>query len=57
MLSYSEAGRTRFLMLPEGTVRRVRQASERYRAEKSRLEERATQGIAELAATLARRRR
>lgn len=57
VLSYSEAGRTRFLMLPEATVRRVRQATERHRAEKARLEERATEGIAELAATLARRRR
>ena len=56
VLSYSDAGRTRFLMLPEGTLRRVRQATERYRAEKARLEERASQGIAELAATLARRR-
>lgn len=57
MLSYSQGGRTRFLMLPPHTLAAVRRATERYRTEKARLEERADQGIAELATTLAAARR
>jgi|SRR5262245_27772715 len=53
VLSYSEAGRTRFLMLPADRVAAVRAATERYRAEKARLLEQANQGLAELVATLA----
>jgi hypothetical protein len=57
VLSYSEAGRTRFLMLPAHTVGAVRAATERYRAEKARLEERANQGLDALVATLVPPRR
>jgi hypothetical protein len=57
VLSYSEAGRTRFLMLPPDTVGAVRTATDRYRAEKARLEERANQGLDALVATLAPPRR
>ncbi|MGI9001491.1 MAG: DUF6788 family protein [Pseudonocardia sp.] len=38
VLSYSERGRTRFLMLPPGEVAAVRAAVERYRAAQTRLE-------------------
>lgn len=53
VLSYSEAGRTRFLMLPPGQVKAVRAATERYRSRKSRLLEQADQGLADLVASLA----
>lgn len=53
VLSYSEAGRTRFLMLPPEQVAAVRAATERYRAQKARLLEQANQGLAELVASLA----
>lgn len=52
VLSYSEAGRTRFLMLPPGEVAAVRAAVERYRAAKSRVEEQGNAGLAELAGRL-----
>ena len=52
VLSYSEEGRTRFVMLPAGEVAAVRAAVERYRAEKAKLEERAQSGLAELVARL-----
>src|SRR5260370_34483210 len=38
VLSYSERGRTRVVMLPPGEVAAVAAAAERYRAEKTRLE-------------------
>ncbi|MDQ3783079.1 MAG: hypothetical protein M3349_09115 [Actinomycetota bacterium] len=59
VLSYSEAGRTRLLMLPAGEVARVRAAVDRYRAERARLDEAAEAGRAALVARLgqARRRR
>lgn len=56
VLSYSEAGRTRFLMLPADQVAAVRAATERYRVRKARLQEQADQGLAELVARLTPRR-
>lgn len=50
VLSYSEAGRTRFLMLPDADVAAVRAAVERYRSAKSRVEDRGNAGLAELVA-------
>ena len=38
MLSYSSAGRTRFVMLPADQVAAVRAAVERYRAALAKLE-------------------
>jgi hypothetical protein len=52
VLSYSERGRTRFVMLPPGDVAAVEAAAERYRAEKARLEALAGQGLAALLARL-----
>jgi len=59
VLSYSEAGKTRFVMLPASEVGAVVEAVGRYRAEAQRLEQRAESGLAELVARLeaARRRR
>ena len=56
VLSYSERGRTRFVMLPAGDVAAVRAATERYRAAKARLEDQADTGLAALVARLAPRR-
>jgi hypothetical protein len=53
VLSYSEQGRTRFLALPPELLPAVRRATERYRAQKTRLLEQADQGLAELVAALA----
>lgn len=50
VLSYSERGRTRFVMLPAGQVAAVRAAVERYRAAQAKLE---AQGEAGRAALLA----
>lgn len=52
VLSYSEDGRTRFLMLPDDQVAAVRAATDRYRAQKAGLEEQANAGLAELVAQL-----
>lgn len=52
VLSYSDGGRTRFVMLPAGEVSAVRAAVERYRAAKSRVEEQGNAGLAELVARL-----
>ncbi len=52
VLSYSEGGRTKFVMLPAQDVGAVRAAVERYRAAKSRVEEQGSAGLAELAARL-----
>jgi hypothetical protein len=52
VLSYSEAGRTKFLMLPAEEVAAVRAAVERYRVAKSRVEDRGNAGLVELAARL-----
>lgn len=57
VLSYSEAGRTRFVMLPPERVAAVRAATERYRRQKAKLQEQADQGLAELVASLAPARR
>ncbi len=51
VLSYSEQGRTRFLMLPPGEVAAVRAAVKRYRATQAKLE---TQGEAGRAALIER---
>ena len=56
VLSYSEAGRTRFVMLPAGEVARVRAAVDRYRAERARLDEAAEAGRAALVARLSHAR-
>jgi len=54
VLSYSEGGRTRLVMLPASEVARVRAAVERYRSERARLDEAAESGRAALVARLAR---
>ncbi len=48
VLSYSEAGRTKFLMLAAEEVAAVRASVERYRAAKCRVEEQGSAGLAEL---------
>lgn len=45
VLSYSQAGRTRFVMLPAGQVAAVRAATARYQAAKARLEAQANAGL------------
>lgn len=50
VLSYSEGGRTKFLMLHAEEVAAVRAAAERYRAAKSRVEEQGNAGLAALVA-------
>ena len=57
VLSYSEAGRTRFLMLPPERVAAVRAATDRYRRQKARLQAQGDEGLAQLVAELAPRRR
>ncbi len=52
VVSYSEAGRTRFLMLPAEQVGSVRAATARYRAAKERLEAEGNAGLAALVASL-----
>lgn len=56
VLSYSEGGRTRFVMLPAGEVARVRAAVARYRSERVRLDEAAESGRAALVARLGQAR-
>ena len=56
VLSYSEGGRTRFLMLPAAEVAAVRAAAERYRAAQARVEADGEAGRAALIARLAPRR-
>lgn len=56
VLSYSQAGRTRLVMLPADQVAAVTAAAERYRGERVRLEERANAGLAELVAQINARR-
>jgi len=46
VLSYSERGRTKFVMLPPGEVAAVAAAAERYRAEKAGLERLCAYGLA-----------
>jgi hypothetical protein len=54
VLSYSEAGRTKFLMLPEVEVEAVRAATERFREAKTELDEEANAGLAALTARMRR---
>lgn len=54
VLSYKERGKTRFLMLPADEVEQVREATERFRSAKVRLEEEGNAGLAELRARLGR---
>lgn len=56
VLSYSQAGRTRFVMLPEGEVAAVRAAVARYRGALGELEAVGESGRAALIARLAERR-
>ena len=56
VLSYSEASKTRFLTLPEELVEPVRQATGRYRAARTRLEEEANDGLSELVRRLSKKR-
>ena len=48
VLSYSEAGRTKFLALRPDQVSQVRAAVGRYRVAQARLEDQANAGLAEL---------
>ncbi|MGH9152992.1 MAG: DUF6788 family protein [Acidimicrobiales bacterium] len=57
VLSYSEDGRTRFVMLPASEVTAVRAAVERYRTERARVEEAGEAGRAALVARLGRGQR
>ena len=57
VLSYSEGGRTRFVMLPGSEVAAVRAAVERYRAARAGVEEAGEAGRAALVARLGRGRR
>lgn len=56
VLSYSEHGRTRVVMLPPDEVEAVRAATDRYRAAKKRLEEEANAGLAQLVSRIRRPR-
>ncbi len=56
VLSYSEGGRTRLLMLPAAEVEAVKAAVERYRNEQARLHETGEAGRAALVARLTARR-
>ena len=57
VLSYSEASRTRFLALPEELIEPVRLATGRYRRARTRLEQEANAGLAELVSSLGPRRK
>jgi hypothetical protein len=57
VLSYSEAGRTRFVMLSPDDVAAVRAAVERYRAAQAQLEAAGEAGRAQLINALSTRRR
>jgi len=57
VLSYSERGRIRFVMLPAGQVAAVRAAVERYRAAQAKLEAQGEAGRAALLAALAAEKR
>lgn len=56
VLSYSEAGRTRFVMLPEAEVAATRAAVARYRAAEAQLTAAGDAGRAALIARLTARR-
>lgn len=57
VLSYKEAGKTKFLMLPAAEVEPIRKATERFRSAKARLEAEGNAGLAELVARLGRPKR
>lgn len=52
VLSYSEGGKTRFLMLPSDQVAAVRAATARYQAARARLEEQGNAGLQALVSRL-----
>jgi hypothetical protein len=54
VLSYKQAGKTRFLMLPAVEVEQVRAATARFRAAKARVEAEGNAGLVELVARLGR---
>lgn len=56
VLSYSEGGKTRLVMVPPELVGPVRAATRRHREAKSRLEAEANAGLAELVASLSVKR-
>lgn len=56
VLNYSEAGRTRAVMLPAEAVDDVRKAVERYRAAQRALEDKGNAGLAALVQTWGERR-
>ncbi|MHB1447415.1 MAG: DUF6788 family protein [Acidimicrobiales bacterium] len=56
VLSYSEAGRTRFVMLRADQVEPVRAATARYQAAKAALEAEGNAGLAALVAALGKAR-
>ena len=56
VLSYSQGGKTRFVMLPAAEVSAVRAATARYQAAKARLEEEANAGLETLVVRLSARR-
>lgn len=55
VLSYSEGSKTRFVMLPEVEVEKVRQATQRFKAAKASLDARAEASLKELITRLKRR--
>ncbi len=52
VLSYSQDGRTKFVMLPAGEIAAVRAAVERYRKAKTKVEDQGNAGLGELIAWL-----
>ncbi len=52
VLSYSEEGRTRLVVLPPGEIAAVEAAVDRYRSERARVEAAGNAGLAELVARL-----
>ena len=52
VLSYSRASRTKFLTLPQEVVEPVRQATQRYREARARLEKEGEAGLSELVNSL-----
>lgn len=56
VLSYSQEGKTRFVMLPADEVEAVRAATARYQAAKAHLEEQANAGLEALVDRLAERK-
>lgn len=55
VLSYKEAGKTKFLTLPATEVEPVRKATERFRSSKARLEAEGNAGIAALVSRFGRK--